>query len=562
MPLLLLAPLLGSPGGALGSGHNVALEPEHDVALEPEHNVVLEPGHEVALGWAHGLTASDASDPAVADTTLPSNLLARGAHLREVARGLRIDGRPDEALGPATEAAKFLDQALAVAPSAADSLTVSWELAEALNQLGLNRWILSRFQDAVHSLEEARSLWRTLDHAEGLGRVHNNLGVVHYQWGNYDLALEAFLEALPYREAEADTAGMARVLSNVGIVHLDWGQYEAASQALERAVTLADASGNPSVRGYAWQTRASLHLALGDVNAAEEAYLLADSLSPGDRLNQASVGLALVRSARGDHHGAAVLLEAVVEQYRLTRQPRNEVRALRHLGTVHLEAGEVERARTVLEEALALAEAQEIRPLQAAVLEALALVQEAGGDALGALASLRRHHAVRDLLYSQGTGQRMATTEARLEADRRARENMQLRFVQQQQEERLARQEVVVFLGVALLLTLLALMFVLAHFNLRGRERQAALTEANAKLETANHELTLALSENRTLQGLIPICSSCRKVRDDKGYWEALETYVSQRSEANFSHSICADCGPRVYGEYWSDEEASAASTP
>ena len=279
-------------------------------------------------------------------------------------------------------------------------------------------------------------------------------------------------------------------------------------------------------------------------------------------MTQGSVGLAQVYGARGDYAAAIHLLREVVEESRRSRQPRIEARALRHLGEVHLAAGDLHSADTFLREALAVAEAQELRPIQVSILENMAQVHEARGDPEAALASLRRHQAVRDSLFSQGTGQRLASADARLEADRRTRENLELRMVQAHQEEQIARGHLIVLLGTALLLTLLVLMLVLAHFNRRGRERQRALTEANAKLETANHELTLALSENRTLQGLIPICSSCRKVRDDKGYWEALETYVSERSEANFSHSICADCGPRVYGEYWSDEEASAAPTP
>lgn len=182
----------------------------------------------------------------------PSDPFTRGAELRELAQALRVGGNPVEALEPAMEAEALLSQALRLARTAADSLAVTLELAEARNQLGLNLWILSRFQEAVQFLEEARILWLPLDYAEGLGRVHNNLGVVYYQWGSYDLALESFLEALPYRETQADTAGMARVLSNIGLVRLDWRQFDEAEEALEQAAALADATGEPGVRAYAW----------------------------------------------------------------------------------------------------------------------------------------------------------------------------------------------------------------------------------------------------------------------------------------------------------------------
>jgi len=59
-------------------------------------------------------------------------------------------------------------------------------------------------------------------------------------------------------------------------------------------------------------------------------------------------------------------------------------------------------------------------------------------------------------------------------------------------------------------------------------------------------ELEVALSRVKTLQGLLPICSYCKKVRNDGNYWQQVESYVSEHSEAIFSHSICPDC----YKEY------------
>ncbi|MBN2790768.1 MAG: PAS domain-containing protein [Candidatus Delongbacteria bacterium] len=56
-------------------------------------------------------------------------------------------------------------------------------------------------------------------------------------------------------------------------------------------------------------------------------------------------------------------------------------------------------------------------------------------------------------------------------------------------------------------------------------------------------------SEIETLHGIIPICSSCKKVRDDEGYWAQVEEYLSTRSDAKFSHSICPDCLKELYPE-------------
>ena len=65
-----------------------------------------------------------------------------------------------------------------------------------------------------------------------------------------------------------------------------------------------------------------------------------------------------------------------------------------------------------------------------------------------------------------------------------------------------------------------------------------------AKLEREQHnrELKEALDRIKTLHGLLPICAWCKKIRDDKGYWQQVEVYVKERSEAEFTHSICPDC--------------------
>lgn len=62
-------------------------------------------------------------------------------------------------------------------------------------------------------------------------------------------------------------------------------------------------------------------------------------------------------------------------------------------------------------------------------------------------------------------------------------------------------------------------------------------------------ELQDALSEIKTLSGLIPICASCRRVRDDKGYWSQIEAYIRDHSEVDFSHGLCPDCAKNYYAE-------------
>jgi uncharacterized PurR-regulated membrane protein YhhQ (DUF165 family) len=67
-------------------------------------------------------------------------------------------------------------------------------------------------------------------------------------------------------------------------------------------------------------------------------------------------------------------------------------------------------------------------------------------------------------------------------------------------------------------------------------------------------ELQKALSEVKTLRGFIPICASCKQIRDDQGYWNRLEAYIQKHSDATFSHSICPECAKKLYPEFMKDD--------
>lgn len=68
-----------------------------------------------------------------------------------------------------------------------------------------------------------------------------------------------------------------------------------------------------------------------------------------------------------------------------------------------------------------------------------------------------------------------------------------------------------------------------------------------AEREKLIEELQGALDKVKQLSGLLPICASCKKIRDDNGYWNQIESYIRDHSEAEFSHGICPDCAKRLY---------------
>jgi hypothetical protein len=77
---------------------------------------------------------------------------------------------------------------------------------------------------------------------------------------------------------------------------------------------------------------------------------------------------------------------------------------------------------------------------------------------------------------------------------------------------------------------------------MRLKKEMSRREATEKKLVDTNTKLKQAFVEIKTLQGILPICSYCKKIRDDKGNWEQIETYVHRHSDAAFTHGICPDC--------------------
>ena len=82
---------------------------------------------------------------------------------------------------------------------------------------------------------------------------------------------------------------------------------------------------------------------------------------------------------------------------------------------------------------------------------------------------------------------------------------------------------------------------------LRIKSYHDDLLEREAKYKKVAIELQEAIVKVKTLSGMLPICSNCKKIRDDEGYWNEIESYINKHSEAEFTHSICPKCVKKLY---------------
>jgi YesN/AraC family two-component response regulator len=90
--------------------------------------------------------------------------------------------------------------------------------------------------------------------------------------------------------------------------------------------------------------------------------------------------------------------------------------------------------------------------------------------------------------------------------------------------------------------------------NLEEIERTMIIASARfadlMELRRLNSKLQEAIDKIKVLSGLLPICANCKSIRNDQGYWEAVEEYITEKTEAHFSHSLCPSCIDKLYPDF------------
>ncbi|MBX9857313.1 MAG: tetratricopeptide repeat protein [Gemmatimonadaceae bacterium] len=473
-----------------------------------------------------------------------------------------------DSLGDLDKALAGFRRALARATAVQDAQT----LGDAWHNGGVTHWTRANYDSALVWLQQAQRFRELSGDRAAYGRTMNTLGSSYYQLGQYGPALEAFFRSLTVWQQAHDSVGVVRTQVNIGKTFHDWGQLDRAQQVLKDAEALArQLPGRHTPLGYALNSLAMLAIDRGDYAAvpalvaeSRENYsprhadvTRADSAGAWS-LNTSAEGLLRIRQGRPSE--ALPLLDSVYQVAVARRSVRGLARVQLYIGEAHAAMGHTREAREALQASLEASASVSQRILSLAALRQLATLEEKAGNSRLALARLRAYQALRDTVFDQDAAQRIAVMQARVETDRARLATVQLREAQRTQDAIIARQRTAVGMGGVILLLALSLAGVLVYTNHRGRQRELALGAANAGLNDANTKLRGALSEVRTLSGLIPICAHCKNVRDDQGYWAAVETYVSQHSDARFSHGICQSCGPALYGELWGETEGGGSS--
>jgi tetratricopeptide (TPR) repeat protein len=422
------------------------------------------------------------------------------------------------------------DQSLAVATKAREAARAAGDIrgeAEALNYIAYARRAQSVLAVAKNDALESVRLYKQAGDRWGEAQGYNTLGLIEADEGRFADALGYHLKALAIREADGDKEGLSYTYNNLGNIYRNMGEFEKALDHHERGLKLKVELGNKSSEAYSHQNIGLVHFAKKDYPKALAAYQrslvireqLGDTRAAASSLN--SIGSVEVLS---DPQAALRTYERALELRRKNQDQRGEMATELNIADVYRRMGRLGPATDAIQRVMALGSRIDAPLMRSNALKALSEIDALRGDYAAAYRHVLDHQTARDAIFNQQTAERFHHLEAAQEAERQQQQIQLLERENALRESELrsvrtSRMMLIVIAG----LVIVSLVLLYARYRLQ-------------------HESVL-------LRGLLPICAWCKKIRDDKGYWTQVESYITSHSSAEFTHCICPTCVERVSAE-------------
>lgn len=438
------------------------------------------------------------------------------------------------------------DQSLALALKAREAARAARDVrgeAEALNYIAYGYRNQSQLDLARQHAAESVRLFQEAGDPVGESQGHNMMGLIEADAGRFPEALEHHLLALEIRERTEDKEGLAYSYNNLGNAYRNLGDYAQALEYHQKGLALKVELGMTASEAYSHHNIGLVYVEMKDYPNALAAFRRGLAIREGlDDLRAIAVSLnsiGLVES-QTDPRAALRTYQRALALRRDVKDQRGEMATELNLGDVYRRMGDLGNATAAFNRALGIGEQIDAPLMRSNALKGLAEVEAARGDYRAAYEHQLQHQAARDEMFNQENAARLQQLQVAHEADRQQREIAMLERDRDLQNAELARVRTT-----RTALAVIAALVLLSLGLLYARLRQA-------------QKLAEALDRVQTLKGLLPICASCKKIRDDNGYWTQVEAYVASHSSAEFTHSICPSCFEGLYPEHHHHEHPPA----
>ena len=327
--------------------------------------------------------------------------------------------------------------------------------------------------------------------------VFSTLGVVHWSLGNLTEGLVYFQRQYRTAQQLGDQKNEANALNNIGLIHTDSADLTSADITFQKALALYE-----TLQDKTGQAMVLNNMAMNLCNAADYSQALARAFKALELAQDAgdqplklavldTIGLAYIKQE--NYPQALTYIQQTVELSERLGSMVSRAISLLRLGQLHSMQLEDDSALTHLLHAKQLLEEIDQKMVLSECHQLLSGIFERRDDLAKALYHYKQYHTVKEQVINDNIDQKL--------------KNLQV-----------------------------------------SHETETARKEAEIQ-RIKNIELQAALDHIKQLSGLLPICSNCKKIRDDTGYWHDVASYIRDHSEAEFSHGICPHCAKKLYPE-------------
>jgi tetratricopeptide (TPR) repeat protein len=380
-----------------------------------------------------------------------------------------------------------------------------------------------------------------------------DIGSIYY---NLDDTANAFRY---WREAETyfhdDPYALANVYNNYGLIYDVYGEFDKALVCHKKALHYHLKLRDSTAAAYSYNYIANTLLRQGNIDSALIYHTKAKDLSAKSDDKEfvaqltMNVGIDYLQLRKSKE--ATACFKGAKKIYQNEPMSSEIISGIYGVGYSYLAASRYPLALSYTQEALKLAKANGSIVYQDLSLLQLSEIYEKMGRYSQALKYRQQDRVVMDSLMQQRSNQRTSDLEAVYNL---GRANEEMEFLKQR--IKYEQQIRYYFMGGSILLLLVVGLLATLYLQKRhyGRRLENEITErkrVEENLERLVGDLKESLAKVKTLSGLLPICASCKKIRNDKGYWDQLEDYLEKATDATLTHGICPDCAKKYFPEYY-----------
>mgnify|MGYP001574847132 CR=1 FL=1 len=388
-------------------------------------------------------------------------------------------------------------------------------IASAHSALAITYSYLGQYSKSLEHHFETLRLREELGLVNATLKTYNNIGIVYQKIGLYSNAIEYYKRALDgIQKNWNDTASVVRLMLNIGFTEFKVGHSSVAMEYHTKALELAKKINFVNGLAYAYSN-------LGIMNTEMKNYIQAlEYLHQSNKLYE-ELGLKL-----------------------------GVVQGLNSIGLVYFKIGKYDQAIKYLKQAVVQAQHLNAPDVLKLSYETLYSIYQDKGEQNQAFHYFKLYPAAKDSLFSTNESKKIAELSIQSEIFAREREIELLKKEKIISDLNLEKQKYESDLVIGAVVFLFIVILFLYYNTRRIKQSKILVEQKNDELKILNSELQERVDQVKLLSGLLPICSNCKKIRDDKGYWEQLEGYISKHSEATFSHGICPDCAQILYPQF------------